>query len=354
MRIALDARTLQDRPAGGIGRQLACLLPHLARDAELQLLTDGRRPAVDSNLPQHALTSRASARGVAWLQLAAPRWLTEFAGIFHCPFYGLPYRQPVPMVVTIHDLTFEDHPEWFSRARRAVFRAQARHAARTARRILTVSDHVRRCIVDRYGVRPEQVLVSPPGVPPIFRPDPDRDQLARLLDSLGVREPYVVAIGGAPRRALDVAIAAWRQVRIDGADASLVVVGKEEAPPEPGLVNGGPIDDSGWALLLAGAAALCYPTRYEGFGMPALEAAASGTPVVCPPVGALPEVLGPAAAWCDSGSPRSVAAALLQLLEDGSRAKELRDAGLEVARARHGWAPAAAVTLRAYREAEDG
>jgi alpha-1,3-rhamnosyl/mannosyltransferase len=216
-----------------------------------------------------------------------------------------------------------------------------------------VSDHVRGRIVDRYGVSPERVLISPPGVPPLFRPDPDPEDLAHVLDPLRVRPPYVVALGGTRRRGLDTALAAWRLLRAEGVDASLVVVGSERPSPGDGLVYAGPVDDRTWALLLAGAAAFCYPTSYEGFGMPALEAAASGTPIVCAPVGALPEVLGAAAAeWCDAVTPPAVAAGLASVLQDRLRAKELRDSGLEVARGRLGWERAAAVLVEVYRDAE--
>ena len=78
MRVAIDARTLQEVPVGGIGRQLAHLVPLLARDLDLELLTDARRPPVSMDLPQHPLRGPASARGVSWLQLAVPRWLAGF------------------------------------------------------------------------------------------------------------------------------------------------------------------------------------------------------------------------------------------------------------------------------------
>jgi glycosyltransferase involved in cell wall biosynthesis len=254
------------------------------------------------------------------------------------------------MVVTIHDLTFEDHPDWYTNAQTAVFRAQARHAARSARRIVTVSDHVRARIIDRYGVSPERVVVSPPSVPARFDPDPDADRLGRVLDALDVRRPYVVALGGTRRRGLDIALAAWRRLRTEGIAGSLVVVGSERPPTEDGVVGAGPVDDPTWALVLAGAAAFCYPTAYEGFGMPALEAAASGTPVVCGRVGALPEVLGSAAAWCESLTTEAVATRLASVLGDESYGGQLREAGLEVARHRATWDPGAAVLVKAYRE----
>jgi glycosyltransferase involved in cell wall biosynthesis len=322
------------------------------------MLVDDRRPAplgIPAGHPVHSLRAPLSSRGAAWLQVAAPRWLHRFPGLFHCPFYGLPYRQPTPMVVTIHDLTFEFAPHWFTTERRITFRRQARWAARTARRILTVSEHVRSMLIERYGrygVTPERVAVTRWGVDSWFHPEPEG--WTETLDRLGVRQPYVVTLGGAPRRQLDVAIAAWdtarREVGADPAELPLVVVGSEAPPPRPGIVYAGVLDDRDWAAVLAASTAFCYATQYEGYGMPALEAAASGVPVVCARVGALPEVLGNAAAWCDEPHADLLGNSLAAVLGDGEWARSLRVAG--IARSQlNTWAQASAETLRAYREA---
>lgn len=346
---------------GGVGRSLANLLPHLADHAVLDLLVDDRRPTalgIPPGLPVHSLRAPLSGRGAAWLQLAAPGWLRRYPGLFHCPFYGLPYRRPVPMVVTIHDLTFEFAPNWFPVERRITFRRQARWAARTARRIITVSEHVRSMIIeryDRYGVTPERVLVTRWAVDPCFRPEPD--SLPETLDRLGLHQPYVVTLGGAPRRQLGVAIAAWegalRQIGGGNDEVPLVVVGSETPLPRPGLLSTGVLRDQDWAAVLAGSAAFCYATQYEGYGMPALEAAASGVPVVCARVGALPEVLGDAAAWCDEASADSLATSLAAVLGDRGLAQRLRTAGIDRVRSSPTWTEAAAETLGAYRDALD-
>lgn len=358
MRVALDARRLQDRPLGGVGRILANLLGPLSDQVDLELLTDRRRPPLVSELPQHPLSAPAWGRGVAWLQLGVPAWLARNPGVavFHCPFYGLPYRSPraAPMVASLHDLSFETRPEWFTPAQRLVFRAQGRHAGRAAARILTGSEHVRAQIAERYRVHPERVLVARPGVDPGLMEVAGAARTGDLdgrLAALGVARPYVVALGGAPRRGLATALAAWRLARAQGAVVGLVTVGPEALAPETGLVTAGVVDDQGWALLLAGAEVLCYPTQDEGVGLPALEAVATGTPVVCAPVGALPEVLGQAAAWCRSTSPADVAAGLMEVLGDPARAQHLRAEGSVLVAERGGWGPAAAATLRAYREA---
>jgi alpha-1,3-rhamnosyl/mannosyltransferase len=157
-------------------------------------------------------------------------------------------------------------------------------------------------------------------------------------------------MGGAQRRGLDVAVRAWRQVRSE-VDVTLVVVGSERAAPERGLVNAGSVDDDEWPALLAGADAFCYPTRYEGFGFPALESIASGTPVVCAPVGSLPEVLTDAAAWCKSPTAAAIAAGLRRVLEDRHYADELRHQGLLQAAAHPSWEHNADVMIGTYREA---
>lgn len=353
-RVALDVRTAQSGH-GGIRRALLQLVPRLAEAADLDLLVDPRWPLADGLFPagvrRHEVTGPPLTSYTGWLQLGVPRWLRGYPGVFHCPHYWLPYQQPVPMVVTLHDLTFEHHPEWFSRSRLLSFRAQARHAARTARRILTDSEVVRTDIVERYGVAEERVLVAPMGVDAVFRPE--AADAPELPARLGVVAPYLVALGGAPRRNVDMSVSAWRLLRRRHPDLALVVVGGTDVAEEPGLFHRSGLDDADFAVLLAGAIAFCYPTAYEGFGMPALEAIASGTPVVCAKVGALPEVLGPAAAWSDGLDAEAVAAALEDLLGDESRLAALRRAGLDRARAWPSWADSAAVHVRAYREAQD-
>jgi glycosyltransferase involved in cell wall biosynthesis len=358
-RVAIDCRTLQGRPLGGVGRSVLGQLAELAAAVSLEALVDSRLPepvGVPSGVPVHSLRGPLSARGYAWLQLAAPRWLRGFNGLFHCPFYGLPYSQPVPMVVTIHDLSFEFAPQWFPRQNRFVFQRQARFAARTARRILVHSEHVRAMVIERYGrygVTEDAVFAVHMPVDPHFASAaPDWEA---TLERLGLACPYVVAIGGAKRRRLPTAIAAWehacRTLGALPAELPLVVIGTERPPPADGVIYAGPLDDVVWAAVLRGAAAFCYATGYEGFGMPAAEAAASGTPIACARVGSLPELLGDAAAWSENVSAPALGAALARPLGDPALAAKLAAAGVGRAQALPSWAEVAAVTLRAYREA---
>jgi glycosyltransferase involved in cell wall biosynthesis len=349
-KVALDGRTLQARPLGGVGRAISNLVEPLARISDLTLLLDDRLTPIEPGVSFRALRSPLIPGNVAWLQLAAARWLRGFGGVFHCPFYGLPYLQQAPMVVTFHDLSFEFHPEWMPAPKRAAFRAQARHAARTAQMILTDSEHVRGQVIDRYGVDQGRVRAAPLYVDPVFTASPDADLRSDLLSRLGIEGPYVVALAGARRRRLCLALDAWRLVRSAGDIAHLVVVGGGGAT-EPGVVSAGNPPDLELAELLRGAAALCYPTEDEGFGMPALEALACGCPVVCFPVGSLPEVLGDAAEWCSGDEADALAGGLRRVIEDVEHRGKLRERGLARVAAAPGWAACAAIHVEAYRAA---
>jgi alpha-1,3-rhamnosyl/mannosyltransferase len=219
--------------------------------------------------------------------------------------------------------------------------------------VLTISNHARASIVERYGVDPDRISVAPPAVDPIFGPH-RREDLEPVLARYGIERPYVVAIGGARRRGLEVAVDAWRKLPRDGDQVRLVAVGPESPPPAAGLIHVGRVDDATWSTLLAGATALCYPTRFEGYGMPALEAAASGVPVVCAPVGPLPEVLGDAAQWCDDPSVPSIATGLRAVVTDRPRREQLAAAGLARAAASPTWADAARTVLKAYERTASG
>ena len=348
MRVAIDARTLQEASPGGVGRSLANLIPLLAKEADLVLLTDAGRPPVSAPQPQHPLRTPVRGVSASWLQLSAPRWLRTFDGLFHCPFYGLPMWLPVPGVVTLHDLTFEHFPDWYSRRQGLSFRLQARRAAKTARAIVTVSEFVKADIVDTYGVTPDRIIVAPHGLDPVFRSDRSAEP---HLAALGVDGPYIVALGGAARRNVGAAIRAWQLLRRDGSQVGLVVVGGYPPAPASGLVHVARPPDEVWAAILAGALAFVYPTLYEGFGMPGLEALGAGTPVVAARVGSLPEVLGDAAAWSPTTSAADLHQVLGELLADDDRRRELRQSGLHRAEGARGWGAGADAHLEAYRRA---
>jgi glycosyltransferase involved in cell wall biosynthesis len=351
LRVAVDARTLQEQPLGGVARSTLGHLRNLIDEIDVTLLTDARQPPIDAalslGLPQVALRGM-SRRGATWLQVAAPRQLRGFPGIFHCPFYGLPFRQPVPMVVTIHDLTFEQHHDWFSPSRGTALRVQARWAARTAARILTPSRFTRHEVIERYGVAPDRVVAASNLLDHHYAaPAPPRPL---VLDRLGVGPRYVLAMDGAQRRGIDLLLAGWPAIRTRHPELALVIVGRDGAGLSDDVCGAGALTDDEWRGALGAAELLCYPTRHEGFGYPALEAAALGTPVVASPVGALPEVLGDAARWIGALDAAGVADAVLDVLDHEGLRDELAAAGPARAASIDGAAASRAV-LQAYRDA---
>jgi alpha-1,3-rhamnosyl/mannosyltransferase len=344
--LALDARSVQQQPKGGVGRVTARVLPYLTDRVDIELMTQDERPPIDIGLPEHSLPTPWPGVATGWLQWSAARWLRDFDGIFHCPWYALPFRQTIPMVATLHDITFEHHPDWFGPRLLWPYRVQARWAARTARAVVTVSQVVADDLMRTYGLPAERIIVAPNAADDIFAPDLDASPVLRRL---GVAGDYVVAVGGVPRRNLDVSIAAWRAVR-ESHPMDLVVVGVDDVPSVPGIVGGRLADDE-WAAVLANARALLYPTEYEGFGLPALEAIASGTPVICAPVGALPEVLRDAAVWCKAPVAAEITAGLERLFDSPSFAADIRAAGLQRAAEHPSWADSADGYYEAYERA---
>jgi glycosyltransferase involved in cell wall biosynthesis len=337
-RVAIDGRTLQSRPLGGVGRALHTQLGVLdPAQVEVHLLLDRKLPPPERPLPGGVRVRYLSCglpTSAAWMQTVAALWTARRRpDVFHGPFSAVPVLAPGPKVVTVYDLTFLDHPEWFRPAQRWSFRWQARLAVDQAVVVVTGSHHGAGRLRSQLGVPEERIEVVPPLLDAVFTADfhPAGNGGA---DSAPPSRPFVVAVGGAPRRRLDAAVATFERVHREIPELALVVVGPE-APPGggEGVSWAGPVSDLQLACLLQRAAAFVYPTAYEGFGLPALEAAATGTPVVAARVGALPEVMGPAACWAAAPEPAPMAEALLGLLGDPGAMERLGRAGRERAAA---------------------
>jgi glycosyltransferase involved in cell wall biosynthesis len=353
LRVAIDARSLQDRPINGVGRAVGGSLVGLRDEVEFVLLTDERKAPIETDLEQRALRAPGSATMAAWLQLAVPPALRGFEGVFHCPWYGLPLRQPVPMVVSLHDMSFELYPQWFSKSRLWTFRLQARWAARTAAAVITHAEAIRQEVLARYRVDAERVTVAPEFVE-AGRVGVAPEAQAAAVARLGLTGPYVVAIGGAERRNLAAVLEAWPTIRARHPGHSLVVMGEPGAEDRglAGVVVVGRLEDADWIGCLAGAQLLVYPTFYEGFGQPAAEAITNGVPVVCARRGSLPEVVGSAGHWLEDLEPASVAVAVGDLLGDDEALRLLRAATTVEARRLTDPGFLAAGTLQAYELAE--
>jgi len=341
--VVIDADVLGRRRTGDESYVEALLreLPPLADREQLAAVT--RRPdLVPHGVEAIDLPARSQVLRMGW---RLPRLLRRVQPALAHFLYVVPPGQQGCVVVTVHDLSFERIPEVMGYRDRLLFRSQVPRSVRRADRVLTGSEWTKRDLVERYGLDEERIVVTPYGVDPAFTPQGAR------------REGRYVLFVGAIQPRKD-PLAALQALALLNGDLRLVIVGPEkrggksvrEAIRRLGLEQrvelAGHVERPELAALYRGAACLVFPSRYEGFGLPVLEAMASGTPVVATRVGAVPEVAGDAAVLVQPSDPSALAAGIERALADRDR---LVAAGLERA-TRFSWTKTARRTLEVYRE----
>lgn len=285
--------------------------------------------------------------------------------VLHVQFTAPPIP-PCPVVVSIHDLSFEHLPETFKRRSRAQLRLTVRRSARKAAEILTISEYSRRAIIETYHVDPERITVTPLAAPAHFAPVSDETELLRVRQTYGIERDYILTLGSIqPRKNLARLIRAFGMLRsrdskkqapqlvIAGKrgwlyDETLRVAGEHEAGRD--IVFTGYVQERDLPALYSAAACFVYPSYYEGFGLPVVEAMQCGTPVVAGNQTSLPEVVGDGGVLVDPFSERELAEAIARVIDNPDYRAELRVKGLARAKA-FSWTTTARLTLQAYQRA---
>ena len=342
--VVLDADVL-GRQRTGDETYVSALLTELAKlETELRFAAVTRRPEL---VPEGVEAVRLDAGSqILRMGLTMPRLLRRLGpSLVHFQHVVAPGSR-APAVVTIHDLSFELHPALMSRRDRFVFRTMVPRSVRRAARVFAVSEWTKRDIIEHYRVPAEKVVVTPNAVDPLFAPNGARPTGA----------PYALFVGALqPRKD---PITALEAIALVDAELRLVLVGPDKGSEAEarllasklGLADrvefAGHVEKGDLAELYRGAACLVFPSRYEGFGLPVVEAMASGTPVVAAATGSIPEVAGEAAILVPPGNPSALAGGIERAIADRDR---LVRAGLE--RAGHfSWSETARRTLAVYQE----
>ncbi|MBE3560622.1 MAG: glycosyltransferase family 4 protein [Ktedonobacteraceae bacterium] len=389
MKIGIDAHFLQ-HPATGSGQYLLHLLAFLAQldRQNTYLLLGSRQPeqSLSSLLAPISQAPLASAfsyqiaavprllagnkhlHKLAWEQWMAPA-AAQRAGVdlYHIPYFAPPLLMRTPTVVTIHDVIPLRLAAYRSSARVKTYTALIARAAARADMIITVSEHARRDIMDALTLPPERVRVTYEAAGEQYRPVSDPAELARVRARYGLSERYVFYLGGLDQRKnVPQLVRAFARVyRLLGdPNLQLFISGDPDRQRGPLFPDPRPVaaelgitrqvlcrfvEEEDKPAVYSAASLFVFPSLYEGFGLPPLEALACGAPVVCSNRTSLPEVVGDAAITVDPQECEALAEAMHRVLAHSALQADLRVRALEQA-AKFSWRRTAEETLKIYEE----
>ncbi len=373
MRIAIDAHSVGTR-LGGNESYAVNLIEALAQiddvnEYTLYVTTAEARDRFHQRWPNFKVHTTLPHTPLIRIPLTLSAELRKHpVDVLHVQFTAPPFC-PCPAVVSIHDLSFEHLPQTFNRRSRTQLRLTVRHSARRAARILTLSEHTRRDIIETYKIEERKVTAIPLAAPEHFGPVTHDKELQRVRHNYGIDGDYVLSVGSIqPRKNLVRLIKAYALLR-DGHTGSkfpkLVLVGKrawlydetlralEETGCKDSVVLTGYVPESDLPALYSGALCFIYPSYFEGFGLPPLEAMKCGAPVIVGNATSLPEVVGDAGLKVDPFDVSAIAAAMDQLSNDSKLRQELSIKGLERA-SMFDWRETARQTLNVYQQVARG
>jgi glycosyltransferase involved in cell wall biosynthesis len=356
----------------GIGRYVTnlarALLPLLTSDEQLTLLHHPDHPVLPEPVPSASQAPVAISPFSIAQQWEMPRLLQRLrADLYHSSYLMMPYWPGVPTVLTVYDLIPLLLPERNSVRARFFFRWAMRMALRSTDQVIAISEATRRDLLSHFRYPSERVQTILLAADPAFRPQP-ADVVVAVRARFGLPERFVLYVGSnKPHKNLLTLMEAWGIAvsRAGLGDSALAVAGPwdprygearlraRDAGLEESVQWLGPVSIADLPALYAAATAFVFPSLYEGFGLPVLEAMACGTPVICSNASSLPEVAGDAARLVGARDPAALAAAIEHVLADRDLRRRMRDRGLAQA-GRFSWERNAEQTLELYRRCAQG
>ena len=370
MRIGIDATALPPQPVGA-GNYIIQLVRALAEanfDVQLVIFAQKKGPAL-IDLPEERwvewriVEDLSPGSRLVWEQTRLPSLVRSTkVDLLHSLHYTRPLRLPCASVVTFHDMTFFLFPQLHTWARRLFFPTAMRISARQADAIITVSESTRQDAIRLLAIDPGKIFTAQLGVDPSFRTINDLGEKSRVIAKYNLPERFILYLGTIePRKNLPILIRAYRQLLNSGTSHKLVLVGKygwmyedvldlvDELGLEDKVFFAGYVPQDDLPLVYNLASLFVYPTIYEGFGLPALEAMACGVPVITSQIASLPEIVGDAGILIPVNNVEALSEAMSRVLGDSTlREKLIKDGQLRSTK--FSWDRTAQLTWQVYMQ----
>lgn len=369
MRIAIDAHSV-GASLGGNETYATNLIEALAEidQANHYTLYVTKQSALDrfiNRWPNFSVKLTLPHTPVVRIPLTLSRELRRHpVDLLHVQYTAPPFPR-CPVVTTIHDLAFEHLPETFNRRSWMQLRITVRRTARTAAHVITLSEFSRQDISQTYGISPERITVTPVAAAARFGPVTNGAALETVRRQFGIERSYILSLGSIqPRKNLVRLIRAYGSLRQSHAEAALpqlVIAGKrgwleaetvraaQTSPWSRDILFTGYVPDEELPALYSGALCFVYPSYFEGFGLPVLEAMQCGVPVIAGNLTSLPEVVQDAGVLVDPFDEQAFTTAMARMIEDSSHRSRLSAGGLERAKV-FKWNQTARLTLEVYKQ----
>jgi glycosyltransferase involved in cell wall biosynthesis len=374
MRIAFNA-FFANYPTNGSGQYLTSLIQALGevnKQNEYVLLT--HKEVTQTALPSKVYPVKGPAHiqehlaKVVWEQITCPRAArAEGADLLHIPYFAPPMISPVPTVVTIQDVIPLRLPAYRPAGKVRFYMELAAKAAHRATMVIAISNHAKKDIMDVLHIPEERIRVIYQAIGPEYRPVADSEKIRTARERYGLRERYIFYIGGLDQRKNVrqlVRAFAHLQAQLHDTDLQLFISGnpdKQKGPlfpdPRPVAADLGMsgkiiyrfVEEEDKPAIYSGASLFVFPSIYEGFGLPPLEAMGCGLPVICSNRTSLPEVVGDAAILIDPDNVQALVEAMRDVLTNEALQAKLRARSLERAKL-FSWHKTAQETLAIYQE----